>query len=420
MEYDLVVEGRVVLPGSVKDAQVGIRDGRISAVKRQGLRAERTIRAPDSCLVFPGFIDSHVHLREPGWEYKEDIRSGTLAAAHGGVTTVFDMPNNPTPTTSPVALDRKRRLAESKAKVEVRFFAGVTDANLAQLRLMAPSAVGFKAYLARSTGDLVLSNGGLAKAIPEVGATGKPFSLHCEDQAIIDSRASSRSSYADLRPPEAEVASVREVVGMVRKDGGVRANICHVSTAEALRLVEGSGGSGHRVHCEAALHHLFFTRKDLDGNPLLRTNPPLRGESDRVALLEGLVGGSVNSLVTDHAPHTREEKLSEGLAGVPGLDDYGHVVAWLVMRVGVDPLVVSRACSSDPASFFGLPDRGEVAVGRRGDLTVLDLKSPQRVAEGELQTKCGWSPYEGFEFPGGARWTVSGGRVVLDDGQLEV
>jgi dihydroorotase len=120
-------------------------------------------------------------------------------------------------------------------------------------------------------------------------------------------------------------------------------------------------------------------------------------------------------LVTDHAPHTRSEKVTEGLAGVPGLDDYGHIVSWLIKSRGVDPLVIGKICASAPAGFFGLTDRGVIAKGRRGDLTILDLKSPEKVTSESLMTKCAWSPYEGVEFPGRVRFTVFGGKILLDD-----
>jgi dihydroorotase len=126
----------------------------------------------------------------------------------------------------------------------------------------------------------------------------------------------------------------------------------------------------------------------------------------------------VSFLVTDHAPHTEEEKKSQGLAGVPGLDDYAHVVSWLVRDQGVDPGLAARVASASPAEFLGLGDRGEVAVGKRADMTVLDIRSPEVVRRDGLKTKCGWSPYEGREFPGRARWTMVQGRVLLDDGEL--
>jgi len=147
-------------------------------------------------------------------------------------------------------------------------------------------------------------------------------------------------------------------------------------------------------------------------------NPPLRPENDRAALLEGLRDGVVSFLVTDHAPHLREEKLSEGLSGVPGLDDYGHVVSWLILKGDVHPTAIARAACANPAAFMGLGDRGGVEVGKRADLSILDVHSPEVVKAGSVRSKCGWSPYEGKKFPGRMKWTIRGGESLLDEYEL--
>ncbi len=423
MEYDLVVEGKVVLPESVEEVQVGVDGGLIAEVRKQGLKGARTIRA-GSCLVFPGFIDGHVHLREPGWEYKEDFSTGTAAAAHGGVTTVVDMPNNPKPATTVEALEEKRRLASTKKLVDVRFHGGVLKETLGELKEISGLVVGYKLYLAKSTGGLLFPVSQLGGAFADVAATGLPVSLHCEDQAIIESRermfeGEDRADlHCDLRPPEAEVSSVESVISALRRAPGVRANVCHASTATSLWLIGQARKEGMSIVCEAALHHLFFSRKAMKSNGLLKTNPPLRREEDRVALIEGLRGGDVNFLVTDHAPHTVQEKADEGLSGVPGLDDYGHMVSWLMKSQRFETRTIARVCSSNPASFYGLRDRGEISVGKRADITVLDLKSPEKVSAETVMTKCGWSPYEGTEFPGKVKWTIVDGEIRLEDYEL--
>jgi dihydroorotase len=425
MEYDLVVEGKVVLPDSVEEAQVGINEGLIATVKKQGLRGARTVRA-GSALVFPGFIDSHAHLREPGWEHKEDFRTGTTAAIHGGVTTVFDMPNNPVPTTSAEAVEEKMRLASMKAVVDVRLYAGVVNENIDVIKSLREHVIGFKAYLGKSTGGLLVSYEELRKALPSVAATGRPFSLHCEDQGIIERNkrrlagSSAPDVHCDIRSPESETECVRKAVAAAKDVPKSKINICHASTSGTLKIVEKAAREGSDVRCEATLHHLYLNRKAMLKNGLLKTNPPLRSEEDRAALLRGLEEGRVQSLVTDHAPHTRSEKVEEGLAGVPGLDDYGHVVSWLLKSMGVSPVTIGRVCSSNPAGYFRLSDRGVITPGKRADLTVIDLLTPERVTAERLQTKCGWSPYEGLLFPGRARWTICGGRILVDDSEISV
>jgi dihydroorotase (multifunctional complex type) len=423
MEHDLVLEGRVVAPGGLAEMEVGVSDGMIAELGRHSLRGSRRIRA-ERCLIFPGFVDIHVHLREPGWEYKEDFRTGTEAAVHGGVTTVVDMPNNPVPTTTPAAVEEKQRLARAKALVDVKLYGGVVGGDLEGIRKVSGAVVGYKVYLARTTGELLFPPEQLGAALARIAEVGRPVSLHCEDQSVIERRTKELSGvrrpdvYCDMRPPEAEVESARRVLASLEGMGGISANVCHASTAATLRLVEESRMRGNRVACEAALHHLFFSRREMLDNRMLRTNPPLRPEEDRKALVEGIEDGRVSFLVTDHSPHTQEEKLSKGLSGVPGLDDYAHIVSWLVASRSVRPEAVGRAASANPAEFLGLLDRGAVAVGRRADFAILDMKSNETVRSEDVRSKCGWSPYEGKEFPGRARWTVRGGEVLLDDYEL--
>lgn len=419
MEHDLVLEGRVVKPAGLEDSEIGITDGRIAQIGH-GLSGARKIKTERS-LIFPGFIDIHVHLREPGWEHKEDFRTGTRAAVHGGVTTVVDMPNNPIPTTTKAALEQKKRLAAEKAIVEVKFFGGVVAENLDRLSDMSEGVVGYKLYLSETTGTGAFPRSLLGDAFAKVALTKQPVSLHCEDQAVIDVRRRILAGeerpdlYADQRPPEAELEAVRAVIEAMRTTKDLRANICHTSLRESVSLARDARKEGMKIHCEATLHHIYFNRNAMSENGLLKANPPLRSDEDRQALVSGLRDGDVSFLVTDHAPHTQDEKVNLGLAGVPGLDDYGHIVTWLIREQRVDPSTVAKVSSWNPARHLGLLDRGEVALGKRADFTVLDIHSPEKARGEGVLSKCGWTPYEGREFPGRVRWTIGSGEMLLDD-----
>jgi dihydroorotase len=410
MEHDLVLEGRVVTPGGILETEVGVSEGQVSELGR-GLRGSRRISAP-GCLVFPGFVDIHVHLREPGWEKKEDFRTGTAAAVHGGVTTVVDMPNNPAPTDNTEALARKTELAR-KAYIDVKFHGGISPANPERLSSISKGVVGYKLYLSETTGAAPFPSGDMRRVFGLVAATGKPLSIHCEDQTILE-RAKRAGSYAESRPPEAETSAVGSVVESLRGVDLV-VNACHVSTAETLRLVGRARTEGMKLRCEGTLHHVYFGGKSVADNKLLRTNPPVRGDQDRRALVDGLKDGTVNFLVTDHAPHLMEEKIGMGLAGVPGLDDFGHVVSWLIRHEGVEPATVASVASFNPARHLGIRDRGEIAPGMRADLTVVDMHASEVVKNDDVRSKCGWSPYAGREFPGRARWVLSRGDILMDD-----
>lgn len=422
MEHDLVLEGRVVTQAGLLEGEIGVDEGLISAVGH-GLKGAKKIKT-GRCIIFPGFVDIHVHLREPGWEHKEDFRTGSWAAVHGGVTTAVDMPNNPVPATTRSVIIQKRRLADEKAVVDVRLNGGVSALNLADIEGIKEYVVGYKLYLSETTGAAAFPLARLDSALDEIAKTTRPVSFHCESQAVIEEyrkRLESKEVAAvqkGLRPPEAEMEGVRAVVSALKGEPALKANICHASLGNTVNTVRREQAGKLNIFCEATLHHLYYEQRAMIGNPLLKTNPPLRSEQDRQALLEGLKEGTVSFLVTDHAPHTEEEKIARGAAGVPGLDDYGHIVSWLIKDQSIDPVLVAKFTSSNPSNFLGLDDRGELSPGKKADMTVLDLHYPQVVRGDELRTKCGWSPYEGREFPGRIRWTIRDGELLMDDFEM--
>lgn len=434
MPHDLIVEGKVVNPEGIYDVQIGIDEGYITVLKKQGLRGERKVETR-RCLIFPGFIDIHAHLREDSshkWDYKEDFKSGTAAALHGGITTVVDMPNTPLPGINLERIRKKKELARSKSKglIDIFFCGGVTESDMNAIAEMQKEVVAYKIYLAETTGGLYIREERLPEAINAVEATSKPVVIHCEDQAIIEKRkeelevkgeeGSRKEIHSELRPAEAELSAVKKVLASASASasGDTKINIAHVSVYETLGIIR----RYKRVHCEVTPHHLFFSNNDiLAKKAFLKTNPPLRTEENRRRLLEAFKEGGIDFLVTDHAPHTKEEKASDILeapAGVPNLDTYGNFVAWLIVRCDVHPELISRVCSYNPATFLGLNDRGSIEVGKRANLTILDFdvaKQKQvKISSERLYTKCAWSPFEGYEFPGAVRHTVFNGVVVSE------
>ncbi|MGB2841545.1 MAG: dihydroorotase [Halobacteriota archaeon] len=432
MPHDLIVEGRVVNPEGIYDVQIGIDEGYITALKKQGLRGERKIEAR-KCLIFPGFIDIHAHLREDSshkWDYKEDFKSGTAAALHGGITTVVDMPNTPLPGINLERIRKKKELARSKSKglIDIFFCGGVTESDMNAIAEMQKEVVAYKIYLSGTTGGLYIREERLPEAINAVEATSKPAVVHCEDQRIIEKRKAElkereeewrrKGIQSELRPEEAELSAVKNVLASASASGDTKINIAHVSVYETLGIIR----RYKRVHCEVTPHHLFFSNNDvLAKKAFLKTNPPLRTEENRLRLLDAFKEGEIDFLVTDHAPHTKEEKARDVLeapAGVPNLDTYGNFVAWLIVRCDVHPELISRVCSYNPATFLGLNDRGSIEVGKRANLTILDIQKQVKINCEQLYTKCAWSPFEGYEFPGAVRHTVFNGVVVSEHDEV--
>ena len=221
-------------------------------------------------------------------------------------------------------------------------------------------------------------------------------------------------AHSELRPEEAELSAVKKVLAAASGDTKIKIkiNIAHVSVYRTLDLIE------KRFHCEVTPHHLFFTKKDVQANAFLKVNPPLRSEENRLLLLDAFKSGKIDFLVTDHAPHTKEEKARaffEAPAGVPNLDTYGNFVAWLIVHCGVPPMLIARVCAYNPAMFLRLHDRGSIEVGKRANLSILDIHKPVKISSERLYTKCKWSPFEGYEFPGAVRHVISNGAVVTED-----
>ena len=418
MRHELVVEGRIANPDRIFEAQLGIDGGLISVMKRQGLTGERTLDAHE-CLIFPGFIDLHVHLREDSshqWDYKEDFKTGTMAALHGGVTTVVDMPNTPLPGITADRLQAKKALARSQGLVDILFYGGVVNSNVTALGDLQPEVAAFKLFFT-PMGELQLDEAILPDALRAVETASRPATIHCEDPQIIAQwreRARQRDLYSRLRPEDAELSAVRKVLAAAAVVPRLHINIAHVSVHETVELIK----QYPAVHGEVTPHHLFFTRDDAAAKQaFLKMNPPLRTEENRQRLIAALKAGELDFLATDHAPHTREEKLqgfAEAPAGVPHLDTYGNFVAWLMTRCELHPTQIARICTWNPAQFLGLADRGHIDVGKRAHLTILDLRKATKIHSDRLYTKCGWSPFEGIEFPGTVKHTIYNGVVMTD------
>jgi len=436
MLHNLVVEGKVVNTDEIYNAQIGIDGGYITEIKKQGLRSETKIEATRGCLIFPGFIDIHAHLREDSshkWDYKEDFKSGTAAALHGGISTVVDMPNTPLPGINSERIKNKKKLAyiKSRGLIDVFFYGGVTESNTDidtnAIMDMRKEVVAYKIYLTETSGGLYIREEMLPEAIKAVESTSKPVVIHCEDPGIIEERKKelnvkgkewrSRKHielHSRIRPEEAELSAVRKVLSASTSSGKI--NIAHVSVYKTFGLIRQYKKG--KVYCEVTPHHLFFTKRDvLSKKAFLKTNPPLRTGKNRLRLLAAFKNGKVDFLVTDHAPHTKEEKARDILvapAGVPNLDTYGNFVAWLIESCNTHPTLISRVCSYNPAAFLGLNDRGRIEVGKRANLTILNLQKRVKISSEHLYTKCGWSPFEGYEFPGTVRHTVFNGIVVTE------
>lgn len=407
----MIVSGRLAEPDGVRHGQVRFEGDRIAEVGEA--LGSPDIEFGDDCLIFAGMGDIHIHARDDisGKEsYKEDFTTAAAAAVHGGVVHVADMPNNPAAPIDDDSYAAKERLVEERdLPVHVTLYAGIGP-DTAPLSRRVP----YKAYMGPSVGDLFFTS--LAQLDETLARyKGCAVSFHCEDPEMLDAHANA-ATHEDRRPPECEISATRFALQMIEKYE-LSGKLCHYSVEEGLPLIRDAKQRGLDVTCEVTPHHLYYDRTMIDETNRgdMQMNPPLRAPADRVAMLDGLRDGTLDYLATDHAPHTLEEK-ARGVSGQPHLDTYGAFVTWLILEQGFSSERIAEVCSANPGAFvnpFTSPRQfGRIQPDYMASLTVLDLSQSTTIRRDDLQTKCGWSPFEGVTFPGSVAAVFTEGRRV--------
>ena len=409
----LRIEGRIVNHDDEFDGAIVMNTttGLIDSVER-GLSGTSDVDA-SGCLIFPGFGDIHIHAREDvsgSQTYKEDFATTSAAALNGGVVQVADMPNNPVAPVDDASYAAKEKLV-ARVPVTITLYAGIGP-----LTRPLEKHVPYKAFMGPSVGDLFFSSQQqLEEAIQHY--RGHNVSFHCEDPVILEEHKNA-PLHELKRPASAEITATEFALYLIEKYELV-GKLCHYSTKGGLPLIAAAKARGVRVTAEATPHHLFFDTESItpENRQWLQMNPPLRSREDRFALIEALRSGLVDYVATDHAPHTLEEK-EVGHSGVPHLDTLGAFSTWLMAEHGFTAQEIARVFATKPGEFVRefLPKSlgkgfGRIDVGYAASLTVIDPTKPVTITREILRTKCGWSPYEGFAFPGSVRHTVHLGKV---------
>ncbi len=439
----VITNGRVATSSSsssLRSAAIAVKGGKIAWVgsNSNAPRADRIIDA-SGLIVLPGVIDVHVHLRDPGATYKEDFRSGTAAAAAGGVTTVFDMPNNFPPTKDSESLSRKAEAAR-KALVDYALFGLITGDNVGEIMpLIGAGVIGFKWYMTETTGNAAPpSGGGLLEGLALVGRAGRRVSVHAEDDSIVRKRVSKLKregrvdalAHYESRPEEAEEVAVRKAIGLAR-DARCPLHLAHLSSAAGAATVRKAkrlrrDRARWSLTAETCPQYLLLDKNHYEQKgSIMKCNPSIKRREDRLGLWKAVRDGTVDMLATDHAPHTIEEKTSgasifEEASGFPGLETS---VALMLTCVSRGLLSLSRyvhLTSEGPAKAWGLyPKKGKIAIGSDADFTVVDTKKEWRIDPERFVSKAKYSPFEGFKAKGAAIYTIVRGRVVMDHGRVD-
>ncbi len=408
----MIIEGRLVLPAGEEKGQILIEG---ETIKKVG----QDLGKPDylfdnSCLIFAGMGDIHIHARDDVSEtqtYKEDFNTASDAAIHGGVVHVADMPNNPVAPIDDQSYEQKQtHLKKRNPQIHVTLYAGIGPGT-EPLTYPVP----YKAYMGPSVGDLFFTS------LTQLEETLKKYegqcvSFHCEDPEILDASAN-ETLHEDRRPPECEISATRFALNMIEKYH-LKGKLCHYSVGEGLQLIREAKLKGLDVTCEVTPHHLYYDRNDItdEKRVYMQMNPPLRLNEDKQSMLDGLRDGTLDYVATDHAPHTLEEN-AKGISGQPHLDTFGIFASWLILDQNFPVERVAQVCSENPGIFvnpYTKPKKfGRIEEGYTSSLTVLNLEKPVTVKREEMKTKCGWSPFEGTTFPGSVEAVFIEGKKVL-------
>ena len=425
----LIKGGRIVNEGRSFEGAVIIEDEKIiDVIEGNEIPQDSTFTSvvdAKGCYVLPGIIDTHVHFREPGMTEKADIESESRAAAAGGVTSYFEMPNTVPQTTTLEALEDKFQRAAKSSHVNYTFFFGATNDNVALFNQLDVHRIpGIKLFMGSSTGNMLVDRD---EALNRIFASAKlPIMAHCEDTAIINRNMEEAkkawgddpqvSLHALIRSEEACVVSTTKAVALAKKHGA-RLHVAHVSTAEELELIGGN------VTAEATVGHLYFTMLDHERlGARIKVNPAIKSPVDQFMLRESLNDGRITTIATDHAPHLSSQKQGGCAKAASGMPMVQFSLPTMLELVDQKVLSIERMVqlmAHNPATLFEVRNRGFIRKGYQADLVIVRPKSSWTVTPEVIESKCGWSPMEGHTFNWRVEQTFCNGHSVYHNGIVD-
>lgn len=382
-------------------------------------------------LVIPGLVDPHVHLRDEEKSYKEDFYTGTAAAAAGGFTTVLDMPNNKPLTHTAEKLKNRMKIAQNRIIVNVGFYSEFPK-DLDEIpKIINQGAIAFKLFMARQIGGLNIDNNEqIKKTLTRIRDLNSILAVHAEDKDLLIKNKSKlkNKNKDDLRAffkahsEEVEYVAIKRVLKL-NKEIDAHVHFCHVTTKAGLNLIIEAKKSGSKITCEVTPNHLFLSMNDLNHyGSLIIMMPPLRNKTNVNALWDAIRSGRVDIIGSDHAPHTKEEKIGANIwdvkVGLPGLETTLPLLLTMVNKRKITIGDVVTLLSEKPSLIFRLSDLGYIQQGKNADFTVIDLKKKYKVDVSTFQSKAKYSPYNGWKVQGKPTKTIVNGLLVMDEQRI--
>jgi dihydroorotase len=423
--YDLIVRGGEIVNHAGRGlADVGVKGGKIAAVGNLSKASAGEVFDARGLTVLPGVIDGHVHFREPGLEWKEDLESGSRAAVLGGVVAVFDMPNTEPSTTDADALAGKLAGAKGRMHCDHAFYMGGTHENarfLGELERL-PGCCGVKVFMGASTGSLLVQDDeGIEQVIRHVH---RRAAFHSEDEYRLDdrrplARTGDWTSHPEVRDAQAAIQSTERLV-RIATALGKRIHVLHVTTADEIAYL---AENKDVASVELTPQHLTLVAPEAYErlHAFAQMNPPIRDAGHQAGLWRGIEMGVADVLGSDHAPHTREEKARPYPASPSGMPGVQTLLPVMLNHVAHGRLTLERLVdltSHGPQRIFGLADKGRLAEGFDADLTLVDLKARRTLRHEDMATRSGWTPFDGLEVTGWPVATIIRGVAVMREDQV--
>lgn len=425
----LILNGKIINEGKTLEKDIFIKGDRIERIDNDlsSLDAAKIIDATGK-IVLPGIIDDQVHFREPGLTHKATIKTEAKAAVAGGTTTFMEMPNTVPNALTQELLEDKYSIASKDSLANYSFFMGASNDNLEEVKKTNPKEVcGLKVFMGSSTGNMLVDNEKTLEGIFK--ETNLLIATHCEDEATIRANtAQFKEKYGEdipieahplIRNHEACYKSSSLAVELARKYN-TRLHILHISTAKELELFDKGPVEDKRITSEACIHHLWFDDQDYaQKGSLIKWNPAVKTKEDKNAIFQAVLDGIIDVIATDHAPHTLEEKQNKYLQAPSGGPLVQHsLVAMLEFfhdgKISLEQIAEKMA--HNPAKAFQITERGFIREGFYADLVIANLNDPWMVSKENILAKCGWSPFEGFQFRSKVETTIVSGHLAFDNG----
>lgn len=418
----LIRNGRVIDPASGKDGiyDILVEDGMIAGVDASIPKGDNDIIDAAGCFVMPGLVDLHVHFREPGFEYKETIKTGSMAAAHGGVTTVFPMPNTKPVIDSVDMYDKVQKIIDRDAVVNVHQVASVTLGQQGETPVDVAALKKAGCIAISEDGKSVMNSQVYREAMKAAAAENVLVMAHCEDKNLVNGGAlnegvaSRRYHVNGITNAVEDVIVARDI--LLSKETGCRLHLCHCSTADSVKLIKAAKDEGLKVTGEVCPHHFMLCDEDIiEDNADYKMNPPLRSRTDMEAVREGLRNGTMDVISTDHAPHSAEEKAKPiGAApfGITGIEtSLCLTYTGLVLTGILTPMQMVEKMSYNPAKIAGI-DRGTLLPGRPADIIIVNVDDEIVIDRNDFVSKGHNTPFDGYKVKGIVEYTIVGGKIV--------